>query len=97
VSVALQWAAAVLVLAAFGAAQFGYLSPVSHAYLLANLLGGAGLAAAAALTHQWGFVLLEGVWAAVAGWSLLCRLQGRQPRLPGAHAKSTPAPDTTPG
>jgi hypothetical protein len=56
-----------MVLFAFALSQFGRLSPASYAYLVLNCVGGAGLSAAAVLTHQWGFVLLEGVWAMVAG------------------------------
>lgn len=80
----LQWSAAVVVLVAYGLSLMGVWQVSSYRYLVFNLLGGAGLSAAAALSHQWGFVLLEGVWAAVAGWSIVIRLRGRELRTPAA-------------
>ena len=73
----LQWAGAVLVLAAFVLSQWGVWAVRSYRYLTFNFLGGGGLAASAAITHQWGFVLLEGVWALVAGRGLAVRLSNR--------------------
>ena len=76
-SEALQWSGAVVVLAAFGCSQWGRWSVVSYRYLLSNFLGGFALAAAALLSHQWGFVLLEGIWGLVAGRGLALRVSGR--------------------
>ena len=81
-SEALQWSAAVVVLVAYALSLRGVWQVSSYRYLGFNLVGGAGLSAAAALSHQWGFVLLEGVWAAVAAWSILNRIRGRQVRVP---------------
>jgi hypothetical protein len=66
-----------LVLAAFAAAQSGRLRTTSIPYLLPNLLGSAILATQAALTRQWGFLLLEGVWALVSAIGLVGALRGR--------------------
>ena len=68
----LQWSGAIVVLIAFGFSQAGRWSPSSYRYLVLNLVGGIGLSAAAALSHQWGFALLVGVWGLVAAWG--CRL-----------------------
>lgn len=78
----LQRCGAILCLAAFGLSQRGTSSVVSYPYLVLNFVGGWGLAAAAVLSHQWGFVLLEGVWGLVAALGLVARLRGRAVRVP---------------
>ena len=83
-SEALQWGSAIVVLIAFGFSQHGTWPVSSYRYLVPNLLGGAGLSVAAALTHQWGFVLLEGIWALVAAWGISARIRGRPLRTPTA-------------
>jgi hypothetical protein len=60
-----------LVLSAFAAAQRGWLTPASRVYLMLNLVGSAVLATLAAHEQQWGFLLLEAVWAVVSGVGLL--------------------------
>ncbi len=84
-SEALQWSGAVIVLIAYALSLKGVWSVRSYRYLTFNLFGGFGLAAAAVITHQWGFVLLEGAWGAVAGWSIVNRLRGRDIHLPVGH------------
>jgi hypothetical protein len=83
-SEALQWAAAIVVLVAFGLSQWGLWPVISYRYLVCNFLGGAGLSAAAVLSNQWGFVALEGIWALVAARSIVARLSGRELRVPSA-------------
>jgi hypothetical protein len=65
-----QIVGALLVLAAFVLAQLGRLDARSVAYLAANLVGSAVLAVDALAGREWGFLLLEGVWAVVSAWSL---------------------------
>lgn len=69
-------AGAFLILAAYALAQFGGLPRRSWAYLLLNLVGAAALAAIAAAHRQWGFFLLQGVWALVALSGVAGRLRG---------------------
>jgi hypothetical protein len=66
-----QVAGAVLVLAAFTLAQLGRVDQHSPVYLGVNLAGSAILAVDAMRGHQLGFLLLEGVWAAVSAWGLV--------------------------
>ncbi|PYC76308.1 hypothetical protein C7C46_22805 [Streptomyces tateyamensis] len=73
----------VLVLIPFALSQWGRTSAHSRWYLAPNLAGSAILATDAALTSQWGFLLLEGVWAVVSLAGLIAVLRGREPR--GAH------------
>ncbi|MFL5897961.1 MAG: hypothetical protein ACJ76D_05805 [Solirubrobacterales bacterium] len=66
-----QIVGALLILVAFGAVQFERMRPDSRPYLALNLLGSAILAVLAVAGRQWGFVLLEGVWAIVSAWGLM--------------------------
>jgi hypothetical protein len=74
---AVEIAGAVLVLAAYALAQFGGLARGGYPYLLLNLVGAAALAIVAARHHEWGFLLLQGVWALVAGLGVGRRLGDR--------------------
>jgi hypothetical protein len=65
------------VLAGFAAAQFGLLTPRSRLYLVLNLAGSVVLAVLAGADSQYGFLLLEGVWAIVSAWGLVAVLTGR--------------------
>ena len=79
----IQVIGALLILAGFAAAQVGRLRLDSVAYLVLNLVGSLILAYLAWDERQWGFLLLESVWAAVSLWSLVRVKRG----LPvgGAH------------
>ena len=78
----LQISGAVLILVAFGLAQFHVLTVTSRIYLVFNLVGAAVLFGVALAGEQWGFVLLEVVWGAVSLWSLIQSLRGRLPSAP---------------
>lgn len=69
-----QVVGALLILIAFTAVQLERMRPDSRVYLTLNLIGSAILAVLALVGSQWGFLLLEGVWAAVAAGALLRRL-----------------------
>lgn len=62
---------ALLILTAYAAAQLGAMDQRSRVYLVLNLVGSAILAVLAWVETQWGFLLLEVVWAVVSAWSLL--------------------------
>jgi hypothetical protein len=78
-----QIVGALLILAAFAAVQFESMRPDSRLYLALNLVGSAILAVLAWVESQWGFLLLEGVWAIVSAWGLWMALFG-PPRAPEA-------------
>jgi hypothetical protein len=67
----IQVAGALLILAAYAAAQMGRLDPHSILYLVLNLVGSVVLAVLAAVESQYGFLLLEAAWAIVSLWSLI--------------------------
>jgi hypothetical protein len=75
----IQVVGALLILAAFAALQFRVLGAHSRSYLLLNLVGALVLTVLALLERQWGFLLLETVWALVSGWGLIQVMRGRQP------------------
>jgi hypothetical protein len=70
---------AVLILAAYAAAQLGVWNQRSRIYLVLNLVGADVLAVLAWHVEQWGFLLLEAVWALVSLGGLLQVLRGRPP------------------
>ncbi len=76
---AVQIVGALLILLAYGAAQFGFLDQHSRVYLVLNLVGSAVLAVLAWHEEQWGFLLLEGVWALVSLWGLIRVWRGQPP------------------
>jgi len=73
---------AVLILSAFVLAQLGRVTTGSVSYLSLNVVGSGILAVVAAIDGDTGFLLLEGVWAAVSALSLL-RLVVVRPAGPG--------------
>jgi hypothetical protein len=72
----LQLVGALLILVPFAAVQLGRSSPTSVSYLALNLVGSALLGVLALADSQWGFLLLETVWALVSAWGLVRRARG---------------------
>jgi hypothetical protein len=70
----IQVVGALLILAGFAAVQFERMRPDSRLYLALNLAGSAILAVLAWAESQWGFLLLETVWAIVSAWGLCVAL-----------------------
>jgi hypothetical protein len=68
-----QIVGALLILAGFVAGQVGLLRVDSRPYLWLNLAGSLILTVDAWRGRQWGFVLLEAVWAVVSAWGLVTR------------------------
>jgi hypothetical protein len=77
-----QIVGALLILAAYAAAQFGVFDQASRIYLVLNLVGSAILAVLAWYEEQLGFLLLETIWALVSAWSLAQVVRGRSPAAP---------------
>ena len=71
-----------LVLAGFALAQLGIVDQKSLRYLVLNVVGSTVLAVDAVVERQWGFLLLESVWAVVSAISLMAVLRGRNPAAP---------------
>jgi hypothetical protein len=70
----IQVIGALIILGAFAGSQLGDLPTDSRLYLILNVVGSAVLTVLAVVEGQIGFVLLEGVWALVSGWSLFVLL-----------------------
>lgn len=74
----IQIGASLLILVPFVLAQLGRVTPSSIAYIVLNLVGSTVLAVDAFLGAQWGFLLLEGVWAIVSAIALARWARGRR-------------------
>ncbi len=62
---------ALLILLPFAAVQLNRLSSRSMPYQVMNLVGSSALTAVAIINIQYGFILLEGVWALVSLYGLV--------------------------
>ena len=62
---------ALLILLPFAASQLNRMPVRSTPYQLLNLIGSAALTGVAIIDRQYGFILLEGVWALVSMYGLV--------------------------
>ena len=69
----IQVVGALMILIAYAAAQTGRWSTDDPVYLWLNLIGSVILSVLAAISSNWGFLLLEGVWSLITAGSLLKR------------------------
>ena len=70
---------ALAILGAYIANQFHFIGPSNMSYSAANFVGSAVLLVIAVIEVQWGFILLEGVWALVSLWGIITLLRGGTP------------------
>lgn len=70
---------ALLVLSAFALQQIGRWRAQDLGYLACNLVGASMLTIVAAIERQWGFLLLEAVWALTSLYGLLRRRASAAP------------------
>jgi hypothetical protein len=75
----IQIIGALLILSGFAGTQFGVLDQRSWTYLIVNALGSGILAVLGWYERQWGFFLLEFVWAIVSIWSMIGKYRGQEP------------------
>jgi hypothetical protein len=76
------------ILAAYGANQAGWIGPLNLKYTLPNAIGSGILAVVAVVERQWGFLLLEAVWALVSIWGTLRILRGGGKKSPSSKPSS---------
>jgi hypothetical protein len=77
-----QVGGALLILSAFAALQFRRMQADSRIYLMLNLAGSMVLTVLAWNEEQWGFLLLEAVWALVSAWGLIQLARTIRPASP---------------
>jgi hypothetical protein len=70
---------ALAVLAAYAANQLRLIGPSNLSYSVTNFVGSAVLTVIAVVEVQWGFILLEGVWALVSLWGMISILRDGDP------------------
>ena len=73
---------ALMILIAYAAAQTGRWSTDALVYLWLNQVGSVILAVLAATSQNWGFLLLEGIWAIVTAVSLVKRREATHAHTP---------------
>jgi predicted permease len=62
---------AVMQLLAYALMQLGRLDSASYSYQLANVIGSLLMTIVATLNHEYGFILMEGVWCLTSAYGLI--------------------------
>lgn len=93
---AIQIAGSLCVLLPFVLVQFKKIRPTNVNYMLLNAVGSTALAVLAALSNQWGFLLLEGVWAIVSWHSFSNHILASSGRRRPVPASPAPSPAASP-
>lgn len=70
---------ALLILLPFAASQLGHLAVESRRYQGLNLAGSAALTVVAVVQQQYGFIVLEAVWAMMSAFGLVRVLRAGRP------------------
>jgi hypothetical protein len=78
---AVEIVGSLLILVAYVANLMKRLETSNLLYPLLNCAGSLTLTIIATIEQQWGFLLLEGVWALVSLWSLVSVLRSGQPSV----------------
>lgn len=87
-AVFVEFVGSIGILVPFALFQLGRMSQHGLWYLITNAAGSVLLTIVAALTGQWGFVILQGVWALAACYGII-RWRPQQTPPP------SPSPETT--
>ena len=72
---------ALAILSAYAANQFRWLGPPNLSYALLNFFGAGTLTVVSIIERQWGFLLLEGVWALVSLWAAVKLIVSSSPNI----------------
>ena len=67
---------ALAILGAYVANQFRLIGTSNMSYSAMNFIGSTVLTVIAVIEVQWGFILLEAVWALVSLWGIITLLRG---------------------
>jgi hypothetical protein len=86
---ALSLLGAVLILVPFAASQLNKLGVWTVAYQALNFVGSASLAFVAVVGRQYGFILLEGVWAVMSLIGLIRVLRHTAPTESAGTSRTT--------
>jgi hypothetical protein len=70
---------ALAILGAYIANQLRLIGPSNMSYSVMNFIGSTVLTVIAIIEVQWGFILLEAVWALVSLWGIITLLRGNTP------------------